>query len=244
MRNVVVTGGSRGLGLGIVRALSAAGYGTIAISRSLTEDLKRTIEEAEQRAHAPVHFLSFDLSETDRIPELVETIKERHSAVYGLVNNAGIGIGGLLATMQNADIEKVVRLNTLAPILLSKYFVRMMMVTGEGRIVNMASIVAMTGFNGLSVYSATKAALVGFTRSLAREVGRAGINVNAVAPGFVDTDMTREMGESDKDRIVKRSALRRLPEVEDVANAVEYLLSDKARNITGTVITVDAGSIA
>jgi len=102
----------------------------------------------------------------------------------------------------------------------------------------------MTGFNGLSVYSATKAALVGFTRSLAREVGRAGINVNAVAPGFVDTDMTREMGESGKDRIVKRSALRRLPEIDDVANAVEFLLSEKARNITGTVITVDAGSIA
>jgi 3-oxoacyl-[acyl-carrier protein] reductase len=244
MRNVVVTGGSRGLGLGIVRTLSAAGYGTIAISRSLTEDLKRAIEEVEQRAQAPVHFLSFDLSETDRIQQLAETIKERHGTIYGLVNNAGIGIGGLLATMQNADIERVVRLNTLAPIILSKYVVRMMMVTGEGRIVNMASIVAMTGFNGLSVYSATKAALVGFTRSLAREVGRAGINVNAVAPGFVDTDMTREMDESDKDRIVKRSALRRLPEIDDVANAVEFLLSEKARNVTGTVITVDAGNIA
>jgi len=244
MHNVVVTGGSRGLGLGIVRGLSAAGYSTIAVSRSLSDDLNRTIAEAEKSGHAPVHFLPFDLSETDKIPALAETLRAKHGTIYGLVNNAGLGIGGLLATMQNADIEKLVRLNTLSPILLSKYLVRMMMAQGEGRIVNVSSIVAMTGFNGLSVYAATKASLVGFTRSLAREVGRAGITVNAIAPGFVDTDMTREMNEADRDRIVKRSALRRLPQVEDVANAVEYLLSEKSRNITGTVITVDAGSIA
>jgi 3-oxoacyl-[acyl-carrier protein] reductase len=244
VRNVVVTGGSRGLGLGIVKGLSAAGYATIAIARTSSDELKRVMEEPEKPGRAPVDFLPFDLSETDKIPELTERIKAKHGSVYGLVNNAGLGIGGLLATMQNADIERLVRLNTLSPIVLSKYVVRMMMVAGEGRIVNMASIVAMTGFNGLSVYAATKASLVGFTRSLAREIGRAGITVNAVAPGFVDTDMTSEMGEADKERIIRRSALRRLPQVEDVASAVEYLLSDKARNITGTVITVDAGGIA
>jgi 3-oxoacyl-[acyl-carrier protein] reductase len=243
MHNVVVTGGSRGLGLGIVRGLSAAGYPTIAVSRTLSEDLNRTIVEAEKRGHAPVHFLPFDLSETDNIPALAEMLKGKHTPVYGLVNNAGLGIGGLLATMQNSDIERLVRLNTLSPILLSKYVVRMMMAQGEGRIVNVSSIVAVTGFNALSVYAATKASLVGFTRSLAREVGRAGITVNAVAPGFVDTDMTREMSDADRDRIVRRSALRRLPQVEDVASAVEYLLSEKSRNVTGTVITVDAGSI-
>jgi 3-oxoacyl-[acyl-carrier protein] reductase len=146
--------------------------------------------------------------------------------------------------MQTAEIERLVRLNTLSPIVLSKYLVRMMMVKGEGRIVNVSSIVATTGFQGLSVYAATKASMIGFTRSLAREVGRAGINVNAVAPGFVDTDMTRDMGMKEREQIVRRSALRRLPEIEDVANAVEYLLSEKARNITGTVITVDAGGTA
>jgi 3-oxoacyl-[acyl-carrier protein] reductase len=119
-----------------------------------------------------------------------------------------------------------------------------MMSDGGGRVVNISSITAFTGYSGLSVYGATKSALVGFTRSLAREVGRAGINVNSVAPGFVDTQLTQGLSTEQRDRIVGRSALRRLAEVNDVANAVEFLLSDNAKNITGTVITVDAGSTA
>ncbi len=244
MRNVVVTGGSRGLGLGIAKMLSGAGYCAICISRSSNDELKRAIEDAETGRHGRIHFAPFDLSDIEGIPKLAEMIKEQHGAVYGLVNNAGIGSGGILATMQNAEIERIVRLNTLSPIMLSKYLVRMMMVHGEGRIVNVASIVAMTGFSGLSVYAATKASMIGFTRSLAREVGRAGINVNAVAPGFVETDMTRDMGMKEREQIVRRSALRRMPEIEDVAGAVEYLLSERSKNITGTVITVDAGSTA
>jgi 3-oxoacyl-[acyl-carrier protein] reductase len=110
--------------------------------------------------------------------------------------------------------------------------------------VNVASIVSFTGYKGLSAYSATKAALVGFTRSLAREVGKLGITVNAVAPGFVDTEMTGDLGIEKRERIMRRSALGRLVEVQDVANAVEFLLADKAKHITGTVITVDAGSTA
>ena len=114
----------------------------------------------------------------------------------------------------------------------------------RGRIVNLASIIAFTGYSGLSVYGATKASMIGFTRSLAREVGRTGVTVNAVAPGFVDTEMTKGLTEEQRERIARRSALRRLVEVDDVAAAVEYLLSDGARNITGTVITVDAGNTA
>jgi 3-oxoacyl-[acyl-carrier protein] reductase len=106
------------------------------------------------------------------------------------------------------------------------------------------SIVSFTGYTGLAVYSATKSSLVGFTRSLAREVGKLGITVNAVAPGFVDTDMTGNLGVEQRERIMRRSALGRLVEVEDVANAVEFLLADRAKHITGTVITVDAGSTA
>jgi 3-oxoacyl-[acyl-carrier protein] reductase len=244
MLNVVVTGGSRGLGLGIAKALSAAGYCTICIARSSSEELKRATEDAETLGHGRICFTPFDLSEIEKMPDLAERLRQTHGAVYGLVNNAGLGSGGILATMQTAEIERLVRLNTLSPIVLSKYLVRMMMVKGEGRIVNLSSIVATTGFQGLSVYAATKASMIGFTRSLAREVGRAGINVNAVAPGFIDTDMTRDMGMKEREQIVRRSALRRLPEIEDVANAVEYLLSEKAKNITGTVITIDAGSTA
>jgi 3-oxoacyl-[acyl-carrier protein] reductase len=101
-----------------------------------------------------------------------------------------------------------------------------------------------TGYSGLSVYGATKASLIGFTRSLAREVGRMGVNVNAVAPGFVDTDMTQSLTGEQREKVVRRSALQRLAEVEDVANAVEFLLDCKSKNITGTVLTVDAGSTA
>jgi 3-oxoacyl-[acyl-carrier protein] reductase len=119
-----------------------------------------------------------------------------------------------------------------------------MMSAGSGRIVNISSIIASTGYSGLSVYAATKASLIGFTKSLAREVGTLGITVNAVAPGFVETSMTGGMDDAHRATIARRSALKRLPDVADVVHAVDYLMSDKARNVTGTVLTVDAGNTA
>jgi 3-oxoacyl-[acyl-carrier protein] reductase len=127
---------------------------------------------------------------------------------------------------------------------LTKYVVRAMMADGGGRIVNISSVTAFTGYSGLSVYGATKASLIGFTKSLAREVGRMGVNVNAVAPGFVDTQMTESMNDQQRQQIVRRSALKRMVDVEDVANAVEFLLGEQSKSITGTVLTVDAGSTA
>lgn len=146
--------------------------------------------------------------------------------------------------MHDTEIERLIRINTLSPIVLTKYVVRHMMADGGGRIVNVSSIVASTGYSGLSVYGATKASLVGFTRALAREVGRRGVTVNAIAPGFVSTEMTGGMEEEERGRIARRAALKRLPEVEDVANGVAYLLGDAAKNVTGTVLTVDAGATA
>jgi len=138
----------------------------------------------------------------------------------------------------------MMRVNTLSPIVLTKYVVRSMMADGAGSIVNVASIIGFTGYSGLAAYAATKSSMLGFTRSLAREVGRLGITVNAVAPGFLATDMTSIFTEKQRKQIVRRTALRRFPEVEDVANAVEYLLSDKASNVTGTVLTTDSGATA
>jgi len=175
---------------------------------------------------------------------LIKTIRKSFGPIFGLVNNAGISYEGILATMHNSQIERLVRLNTVSPMVVTKYVVRSMMAEGGGRIVNIASIMASTGFSGLSVYGATKASINGFTRSLAREVGRLGITVNSVAPGFVETDMTHGLKDEQRQQIVRRSALQRLAEVDDVANAVEFLLSDRAKNITGTVLTVDAGSTA
>ena len=244
MRNVIVTGGSRGLGLGIARRLVESGYRVLAIARKQSSELTAEIGARESANPGSLCFVPFDLAEIEGIAELVKRLRKDVGPIYGLVNNAGMSIEASLALMHTSQMEQLLRMNTLSPMVMSKYIVRSMMAEGNGRIVNISSIVASTGYSGLSVYSATKASLIGFTRSLAREVGRMGVTVNAVAPGFVDTDMTRSLAVEEREKIVRRSALRRLVDVEDVANAVEFLLSDKAKNITGTVITVDAGNTA
>jgi len=146
--------------------------------------------------------------------------------------------------MHQSRIEQLIQLNIMSPIVLTKQVVRHMMVDGGGRVVNISSIIGFTGYSGLSVYAATKASMIGFTRSLAREVGQLGINVNAVAPGFMETDMTESLAVEQRQQIARRSALRRLPDVDDVASAVEFLLGPASKNITGTVLTVDAGATA
>jgi 3-oxoacyl-[acyl-carrier protein] reductase len=244
MHNVVVTGGSRGIGLAIVQRLAAAGYHVIAVARRESDELHAAIGEVVKQGKGGLHFSAFDLSDVDAIPAFVKALRDEFGAIYGLVNNAGIGTEGLLATMHNTEIEALVRLNVLSPVILTKYVVRHMMADGAGRIVNMSSIIATTGYNGLSVYGATKAAATGFTRSLAREVGKLGITVNAIAPGFIDTELTEGLSDDARKRIAGRSALRRLPEVDDVALMVEYLLGDGGRNITGSVLTIDAGNTA
>src|SRR6201992_1543269 len=187
MRNVLVTGGSRGIGLAISRKLTASGFNVIAVARRESDELRAAIAETKQDN---LHFRSCDLSAIEAIPTFVKSVRDAFGAIYGLVNNAGIGTEGLLATMHNSEIEALVRLNVLSPVILTKYIVRHMMADGEGRIVSISSIIASTGYNGLSVYGATKAAATGFTRSLAREVGKLGITVNAIAPGFIDTELT------------------------------------------------------
>jgi 3-oxoacyl-[acyl-carrier protein] reductase len=244
MRSVVVTGGSRGLGLGIARKLAAEGYRVVAVARQMNDQLAAAMEQAAASGSGALHFVPFDLGETQDIPNFVKTLRKDFGPIYGLVNNAALGSDGILALMPNAQIEQLIRLNTLSPILLTKYVVRHMMADGGGRVVNVSSIVASTGYSGLSVYSATKASLIGFTRSLAREVGRKGVNVNAIAPGFMQTDMTGSLDEERREQVLRRSPLRRFPDVCDVADAVEYLLGSKAKNITGTVLTVDAGATA
>jgi len=244
LRNVVVTGGSRGLGLGIAQALAASGFSVIAIARQAGDALPAAMAQVAADGRGALHFAPFDLSDVEGIAGLVKSLRENFGAFYGLVNNAAIGTSGILANMQDGAIERMVRLNVVSPMTLTKYLVRSMMIGSGGRIVNISSVVSATGYTGLSVYSATKASLVGFTRSLAREVGPLGITVNAVSPGFVDTDMTHALNPAQRAQIARRSALQRMPEVADIANAVDFLFSDKARNITGTVTTVDAGNTA
>jgi 3-oxoacyl-[acyl-carrier protein] reductase len=244
VRNVLVTGGSRGLGLAMAETLAASGFQVIAIARQEGARLPEARAKVAEEGRGALHFRAFDLAETEGIADLVKAVRREFGPLHGLVNNAAIGTSGVLSNMPDREIERLVKLNVVSPITLTKYVVRSMMTGRDGRIVNVSSVVASTGYSGLSVYSATKASLAGFTKSLARELGPLGITVNAVAPGFVDTEMTHDLTPAQRAQIVRRSALQRMAETADVANTVDFLFSDKARNITGTLLTVDAGNTA
>jgi 3-oxoacyl-[acyl-carrier protein] reductase len=235
---VVVTGTTSGIGRAIAVSLATAGYRVVGIAR-------RDLSAAELEVEAPAyHHERFDLSEIGGLADLVGRIVEEHGKPFALVNNAAIGTDGILPTMHNTEIERLMRVNVTSPIVLTKYLVRHMLTERRGRIVNISSIVARTGFRGLAAYAATKAAIEGFTRSLAREVGPRGVTVNAVAPGFVETSMNAQFGRGELDRVVKRSALGRLASADEVAGAVRFLLTEEASAISGSVLTVDAGSTA
>lgn len=236
-RTVIVTGAAKGLGLAIAETLVDAGFFVAGIGRSASDAFNALPPDQRQ-------FTAYDLMDLPGIPALVKGIVDAAPGpLYGLVNNAGVGLDGTLATQHASDISRVLTLNLEAPIALSKYAVRHMLRQRQGRIVNISSIIAATGFNGLAVYAASKAGLEGFTRSLSREVGRAGITVNCVAPGYMLTDMTVGL-EGSKLESIKRRAPLGLPETSNAAHAVRYLLEPGAAKTTGTVITVDGGSTA
>lgn len=237
----IVTGTSGGLGRAIARRLLGDGYSVVGVAR---RPIDPTTWELAPGAADRYQHVEFDLGDVDMIGELVSGIVQRSGKPYALVNNAAIGTDGLLPTMHNTDIERLVRVNVTAPIILTKYAVRHMLTARRGRVVNISSIVARTGYRGLAAYGATKAAMEGLTRSLARDVGRRGVTVNAVAPGFLTTEMTSVLGGENLDRIKGRAALGRFAELDEVAGAVAYLLSDAAAGVTGTTLTVDAGSTA
>lgn len=240
MKNVLVTGATRGLGLAITaRLLQDPEIRVICLGRSPTPEFEALLAQQPDR----MIFRAYDLTDLDGIPALITGITREHGALYGLVNNAALGIDGVLATQHASEIAKALRVNLEAPILLAKYACRSMLTKGKGRIVNISSIIARTGYNGLAVYGATKAGIEGFTRSLSRELGRAKITVNCVAPGYMETDMTAGL-QGEKLNSIRRRAPLGLPAPADVAGAIAYLLSDEAAMVTGSVITVDGGSTA
>lgn len=238
-KTVVVTGASRGLGLAIVQAVLASDYNVIAMSRAASDQLTSVLEDVGERGA----FVPLDMRDADAIAATSRDIVRSRGPIYGLVNNAGIGTDGVLATLHRSDIEAVLETNLLGPILLTKFIMRSMLASGEGRIINISSITATTGFHGLSVYGASKAGLEGFTRSLAREAGRRHVTVNCVAPGYMETAMTAGL-EGDKLESIRRRAPLGLPAPAEAASAVTYLLSPSAAKVTGTVLTVDGGSTA
>lgn len=240
MHTIVVTGNSRGLGLAISRRIAAdPGFRLIGLSRSLTPEYSALMEAAPER----VLHRAFDAADLDAIPVLVRDITTEFGPVWGLVNNAAMGMDGVLATMHATDISKALRVNLESPIVLTKFVSRGMLTAREGRIINISSIIASTGFHALSVYAASKSGLEGFTRSLSRELGKRGITVNCVAPGYMETEMTAGIDEHNLAMIRRRAPLG-LPTPDQAAGAVMYLLGEDAGRTTGHVITVDGGSTA
>lgn len=237
---IIVTGSSKGLGLSICTTLLENNYKVLGISRTKSEKFTELMEKYKDK----LFFKEYDFNDTPNIKHLVKDIKKEFGSIYGLVNNAAIGSDGVLGTMHETDISESIRVNIEAPIVLTKYISRSMLVKQRGRIINISSIIASTGFNGLSVYGATKAALTGFTKSLCREVGKANITVNTISPGYMQTDMTSSLQGDKLESIKRRSPLGQLAQVDDVASMVNYILSPEAKNITGANFTVDAGSTA
>ena len=240
MKNIIITGCAKGLGLEISKMLVEAGYKVLGVSRTPTENYEKLRSEHPDR----VVFYQFDFFKVKNISALVKKITKEHGRIFGLINNAALGHDGVLATMHESDISSLLKVNVEAPILLTKYVSRSMLLNRAGRIINVGSIIGSTGFNGLSVYGATKSALGGFTKSLARELGKSQITVNTLAPGYMETNMTDGLIGDKLEKIKRRSCLGRLANVKDAASMALFLLSEDAAGITGSTFTVDAGSTA
>ncbi len=240
MKHVVITGGSRGIGAAAVRALLKDGYFVSACSRGRNEfltDIEKDPEIGGRFFHQPL-----DLEELGRYEAFLEACVERGGPLHGLVNNAGIAGAGILATFPLVDAERILRINLMGPLAMSRAAARHFLANrAGGRIVNISSIIGSRGYNGLAAYSASKAGLDGLTRSLARELGRLGVTVNSIAPGYVRTDMSAALSGSQMEQIVRRTPLGRLGEAADVTGLLKFLLSDEAAFLTGQVILVDGG---
>ena len=245
---ILVTGATRGLGLEITRTLLEDGYYVVGTGREITEPLIELKNKFVDR----LFFEPLDLNYPDKIKDFCKDIHQRYGKeesgssgrFYGLINNAAVGNDGVLGTMHERDIAELIRVNVESPILLTKYMSRKMLLNGTGRVLNISSIIASTGFSGLSVYGATKAALVGFTKSLSREIGKGGITVNCIAPGFMATDMTQSLHGEKLETIMRRSPMNQLASTSDISRMVAFLMSEEAKSITGTTLTIDAGSTA
>ncbi|MHB1951811.1 MAG: 3-oxoacyl-ACP reductase FabG [Acidiferrobacteraceae bacterium] len=235
----LVTGATRGIGLAV--ALELARRGAYVVGTATSEDGARRIGETLHAEKLEGEGVVLDVTQPDQVDAVVDGLAQRARAPSVLVNNAGITRDTLLVRMKEEDWARVLETNLTAVYRVSKACLRSMMKARRGRIISLGSVVGHSGNAGQTNYAATKAGVAGFTRSLAREVGARGITVNAVAPGFIDTDMTRALSVQQRDALLAQVPLGRLGLPEEIARAVAFLASSDAAYITGTVLHVNGG---
>ncbi|MCP4110571.1 MAG: SDR family oxidoreductase [Desulfobacteraceae bacterium] len=233
----VISGGSRGLGRGIVEAMLNDGNIVATFSRSPTPFIEECLEEKKDA------FLweSLDGEDIEQLKGFVRSVTHCFGGIDILINNAGVGIDGIMTLTRESDIHRGIALNLEAAIHLSRACLKSMFLQQSGCIINISSVNAIRGHAGVAVYSATKAALDGLTRSLAREVGPEGIRVNSVAPGYFESDMSDKLSENQRSRIIQRTPLKRLGRITDIVGIIRFLVSEEADFITGQTFIVDGG---
>ncbi|MBT8454038.1 MAG: 3-oxoacyl-[acyl-carrier-protein] reductase [Deltaproteobacteria bacterium] len=239
-KTAIVTGGSRGIGRATSVALAQAGALVLVNYRSNEEAARETVRLIEETG-GRAELVAFDVADPDSVERNIKEAVTRHGRIDILVNNAGISLDQLLLRVSAKDLQMTWATNVNGAVYCAKACIRPMMKNRWGRIINLSSVVAESGNAGQAVYASSKAALLGLTRSLAREYASRGITVNAVAPGFIETDMTADLPEAARQGIVDQTPLGRIGRPEEVAAAVVFLASDEAGYITGQVVRVNGG---
>ncbi len=237
---VLVSGASRGIGAAIASSLAKSGLFVI-VNYLSSEKEASELCESIMKDGGRCELVRFDVSNFEECGKAVQELYKKHKSIDYLVNNAGITVDNLLLRMTEEEFDKVISVNLKSVFNLTKHVVRFMIKKKFGAIVNMSSIVALMGNAGQSNYATSKAGIIGFTKSLAKEVGSRNIRVNAIAPGFIETDMTKKLNILQKKMLVESIVLKRLGTPEDVANVVKFLLSDESSYITGETINVSGG---
>lgn len=241
MKHVLITGVSKGLGLEITQLFLKKGWHVWGISRVKTPDLEELCEQYSDR----IRWKSFDLKNPEKVKEdLFKNFVDLDIPLNGFVNNAAIAYDDIITNLHMNPLENMYKVNVFSPMMITKYAIRNMLFHQlQGSIVHISSISVHTGYKGLAMYASTKGALEAFSKNTAREWGERGIRSNCVVAGFMDTDMSSTISEDQKNRIYRRTALKKPTTKKSVAETVFYLLSENAESITGQNIYVDSGTI-
>lgn len=239
-KTVIVTGASRGLGLVVAKTLLENGYSVIAINRSHSDKMKVLLDNNPET----FKIILFDLSDVESIPILFKQHIGLSTPIYGYINNAAMAYDDIITNLNPKKLREMYNLNVFSPMNMTKYVIRQMLLHCiKGSIIHISSISVHTGYKGLSMYASTKGALEAFSKNTAREWGKKGIRSNCIVAGYMQTSMSASLSEEQLDKIIRRTALKKITEKESVAKTIEFLLSNKSSSISGQNIFVDSGTI-